>query len=107
MKLIFPTVILATAMAIGTLQSPAKADENQCYERWNLLYVLANEWKEQLVQTHQIAGIGLIEAYKSITEGHWTIVYSRDYVISCILASGVGSNESNPKSSEPAVKVGS
>lgn len=107
MNYLFPVVILASSMAmIGTLQSPAKADDSRCYERWNLLYVLANERGEQLVETHQVAGVGLLEAFRSHTDGNWTIVYSRDYVVSCILASGVGSNQPRLNSSEPLAEFG-
>ena len=71
MKFMDPAFILASAMAmIGNLPSPAKADANQCYERWNLLYVLANERGAQLVETYQVAGFGLLEAFKSIANGH-------------------------------------
>ena len=107
MKNIFPAFFLASAMAmIGTLPSPAKADDSRCYERWNLLYVLANERGEQLVETHQVVGVGLLETFRSDTDGNWTIVYSKDYVVSCILASGVGSSQPKSNSSEALAEFG-
>ena len=106
MKNIYPAFFLASAMGmIGAMTSSANADDSQCYESWNLLYVLANERGEQLVHTHQVAGFGLLESFRSNTDGNWTIVYSKDYVVSCILASGVGSNDSELSSIKPGAEV--
>lgn len=84
----------AAILMTGAVHNTAQSNGDQCYERWNLLYVLVNERGEKLDQSRQLGGIGFLEAYKSTTGGTWTIVYSKDHAVSCILASGVGLNGS-------------
>lgn len=62
----------------------------ECYERSNLLYALATDHGEKLDQTRRVGNNGLLEAFKSPTEGTWTIVYSNDDKMSCVLAAGSG-----------------
>ena len=83
---------LAAMLTTAAVPSTAQSNGGQCYERWNLLYVLVNERGEKLDQSRQLGGIGFLEAYKSPAGGTWTIVYSKDHAVSCILASGVGLN---------------
>ena len=45
---------------------------------------------EKLNQTRRVGSNGLLEAFKSPTDGTWTIVYSNDDKLSCVLATGAG-----------------
>lgn len=68
----------------------AQSMQAECYERANLLYALATEHGERLAQTRRVGSTGLLEAFKSPTDGTWTIVYSNDDQMSCVLATGDG-----------------
>lgn len=95
MRFLLKTFFMSVAILMsGAVTSTAQSNSDQCYERWNLLYVLVNERGEKLDESRQLGGIGFLEAYKSKISGTWTIVYSKDYALSCILASGVGLNGS-------------
>ena len=95
MRFLLKTLFMsATILMTGAVHNTAQSNGDQCYERWNLLYVLVNERGEKLDESRQLGGIGCLEAYKSTTGGTWTIVYSKDHAVSCILASGVGLNGS-------------
>ena len=101
MRFLLRAFLMSAAMLMmGAVHNTAQSNGDQCYERWNLLYVLVNERGEKLDQSRQVGGIGFLEAYKSTTGGSWTIVYSKDHAVSCILASGVGldgSEADNPR----------
>jgi hypothetical protein len=82
-------------MAGGAAQAEEQAAQTQsmkaeCYARSNLLYALATEHGEKLDQTRRVGSNGLLEAFKSPTDGTWTIVYSNDDTVSCVLATGDG-----------------
>jgi hypothetical protein len=62
----------------------------ECYERGVLLDSLAEDHGERLTQTRRVGASGLLEAFKSATDGTWTIVFSNDDRISCVLATGEG-----------------
>lgn len=105
MKFLLKTFIVAGAMWItSAVQTDAQTNNAQCYERWNLLYVLANERGERLDQMRQVDGTGFLEAYKSTAGGTWTIVFSNDHAVSCILASGVGLRDSDVSTTRPVVE---
>ena len=86
------------SMAGGSAQAEEQATQAaqtqsmkaECYARSNLLYALATEHGEKLDQTRRVGSNGLLEAFKSPTDGTWTIVYSNDDKVSCVLATGDG-----------------
>jgi hypothetical protein len=83
------------SMAGGAAQAdeqaaPTQSMKAECYARSNLLYALATEHGEKLDQTRRVGSNGLLEAFKSPTDGTWTIVYSNDDTVSCVLATGDG-----------------
>lgn len=83
---------LALAIGLSTLSSAAGAQsmKAECYERASLLDSLTSEYGERLDQTRKIGTAGLLEAFRSPTEGTWTIVYTNDRGLSCVLATGDG-----------------
>lgn len=74
----------------GSVRAEEQSMKAECYERSNLLYALAAEHGEKLDQTRRVGSNGLLEAFKSAKDGTWTIVYSNDEKISCVLAAGSG-----------------
>lgn len=95
-------VALVAIVGFGLIHS-AKADETSaaensqrktvsatCYERGTLLFDLAKEQGEKLMQSKRVGDNGLLEAFTSPTEGTWTIVYSDSSTRSCVIASGEG-----------------
>ncbi len=78
---------LSMASTAGAEPQSMKAE---CYDRSNLLYALATDHGEKLEQTRRVGSNGLLEAFKSAKDGTWTIVYSNDDRISCVLAQGGG-----------------
>jgi hypothetical protein len=83
----FAAAFLSLAGSVSAEEQSMKAE---CYDRSNLLFALAAEHGEKLDQTRRVGGNGLLEAFKSAKEGTWTIVYSNDDKISCVLATGGG-----------------
>lgn len=86
-KAFFPVVAVVLA---GVSTVHAESMKAECYERSNLLYSLATEFDERLEQTRRVGATGLLEAFKSPNRGTWTIVYSNDEGLSCVLATGDG-----------------
>jgi hypothetical protein len=82
-------VAAVVSPAVVTL-ADAQSMKAECYERSNLLYALAAEHGEKLDQTRRVGSNGLLEAFKSPSDGTWTIVYSNDDKVSCVLAAGDG-----------------
>lgn len=74
----------------GTAGAETQSMKAECYDRSNLLYALAADHGEKLEQTRRVGSNGLLEAFKSTKDGTWTIVYSNDDQISCVLAQGGG-----------------
>lgn len=70
--------------------SQRKTVSATCYERGTLLFDLAKEQGERLMQSKRVGENGLLEAFTSPTEGTWTIVYSDSTTRSCVIASGEG-----------------
>jgi hypothetical protein len=88
-------VVVGVAFAIGLsvwLSGVARAQsmKAECYERAFLIESLTGEYGERLDQSREIGKAGLLEAFKSPTEGTWTIIYSNDTGLSCVLATGEG-----------------
>ena len=83
-------VAAAFVSMAGTSGVHAQSMKAECYDRSNLLYALAAEHGEKLDQTRRVGSNGLLEAFKSPTDGTWTIVYSNDDKMSCVLATGDG-----------------
>jgi hypothetical protein len=77
----------------------------ECYERANLLYSLATEFDEKLDQTRRVGTNGLLEAFKSKTNGTWTIVYSNDEGLSCVLAAGGGLETDDASDQKPDITL--
>ncbi len=85
--------VLAFAIGLSVVLSGtagAQSMKAECYERASLLASLTSEYGERLDQTRESGKSGLLEAFKSPTEGTWTIVYSNDKGLSCVLATGEG-----------------
>lgn len=76
--------------AAATEDSGRKTVSATCYERGTLLFDLAKEQGERLMQSKRVGENGLLEAFTSPTEGTWTIVYSDSTTRSCVIASGEG-----------------
>jgi hypothetical protein len=90
MKTLVLSVLLAAALAPAAVHAEeTKSMKAECYERSNLLYSLATEFNERLDQARRVGKSGLLESFKS-DEGTWTIVYSDDEGLSCVLAMGDG-----------------
>lgn len=68
----------------------AQSMKAECYERSILLTSLTTEYGERLDQTRPVGNSGVLEAFKSPTDGTWTIVYSNEQGLSCVLATGEG-----------------
>lgn len=88
-------LVLVLAFAIGlpvvwSGAARAQSMKAECYERAYLLKSLTGEYGERLDQARKIGQAGLIEAFKSPTEGTWTIIYTNDKNLSCVLAAGDG-----------------
>lgn len=101
MKLFVRVLLPIVAMMANIAVVNAQSMKAECYERSNLLYSLATEHGERLEQHRRVGNNGLLEAFKSKTEGTWTIVYSNDEGLSCVLATGDGletEDESKTKS---------
>lgn len=91
MKYVAQALVAAAFLSMaGTAGAEEQSMKAECYERSNLLYVLAAEHGEKLDQTRRVGSNGLLEAFKSAKDGTWTIVYSNDEKISCVLATGGG-----------------
>jgi hypothetical protein len=85
--------VLAFAIGLPAVLSGAAGAQSmkaECYERAYLIKSLTGEQGERLDQARKIGKAGLLEAFKSPTDGTWTIVYSNDEGLSCVLASGEG-----------------
>jgi hypothetical protein len=82
--------IAASLLMTGTAGVHAQSMDAECYERANLLHALAADQGERLAQTRRVGSTGLLEAFKSPSDGTWTIVYSNDDQMSCVLAAGDG-----------------
>lgn len=89
----------------ATTAAQAQSMKAECYERSNLLYSLAAEQGERLDQTRRIGANGLLEAFKSPTEGTWTIVYSNDQGLSCVLAAGDGLETEDDETPRPEFAI--
>ena len=103
------TLVLSALMAAALLPAGASGEEAnsmkaECFERSNLLYSLATEYGERLEKARRIGTSGLLESFKS-DEGTWTIVYSNDDGLSCVLAMGAGlkADEENKQLVELAI----
>ena len=83
-----PMASAAASEMLGT--SEPHSMKAECYERGVLLDSLAEDHGERLAQTRRVGASGLLEAFKSATDGTWTIVFSNDERISCVLATGEG-----------------
>jgi hypothetical protein len=88
-------LVTVLAFAIGlpvvlTGAAGAQSMKAECYERAFLIKSLTGEYGERLDQARKIGQAGLLEAFKSPTEGTWTIIYSNDKGLSCVLATGEG-----------------
>lgn len=82
--------LFALALAYAGLSGvPAEAVKAECYERSILLYSLATEYGERLERSRKVGDSGLLESFKS-EGGTWTIVYSNDEGLACVLAAGDG-----------------
>lgn len=68
----------------------AQSMKTECYERSILLTSLTSEYGERLDQTRPVGNSGFLEAFKSPTDGTWTIIYSNEQGMSCVLATGEG-----------------
>jgi hypothetical protein len=90
MKSVAKFGIAALLLATGPAAVQAQSMNAECYERANLLHALASEHGERLAQTRRVGSTGLLEAFKSPSDGTWTIVYSDDDQVSCVLATGDG-----------------
>lgn len=85
--------VLAFASVLPIVWSgavPAQTMKAECYERAYLLKSLTGEYGKRLDQARKIGQAGLIEAFRSPTEGTWTIIYTNDQNLSCVLATGDG-----------------
>ncbi len=85
--------VLAFAIGLPIVWSgavPAQTMKAECYERAYLLKSLTGEYGERLDQARKIGQAGLLEAFRSPTEGTWTIIYTNDKNLSCVLATGDG-----------------
>lgn len=80
----------ADEAAASDSNSERKTVSATCYERGTLLFDLAKEQGERLMQSKRVGDNGLLEAFTSPTEGTWTIVYSDSTTRSCVIASGEG-----------------
>lgn len=91
MKALLISAVLAVAALspAGLSAAESQSVKTECYERSNLLYSLATEFGERLEQTRRIGASGLLESFKS-NSGTWTIVYSNDEGLSCVLGMGSG-----------------
>lgn len=87
------TLLTGLVLAAGWAHAddaPATTMQARCFERGELLYILAAEQGERLSQTRRVGADGLLEAFKSPSAGSWTIVYSDGHGLSCIVAEGEG-----------------
>jgi hypothetical protein len=90
MQTLLRSVLFALVLATAGLSgAPAQAVPAECYERSILLYSLATEYGERLEQSRKVGDSGLLESFKS-EGGTWTIVYSNDEGLACVLAAGAG-----------------
>lgn len=97
-KFVGVTSLIVGVMLADMAAAHAQSMKAECYERSNLLYTLATEHGERLDQTRRVGANGLLEAFKSPTGGTWTIIYSNDEGLSCVLATGEGlETDSTPK----------
>lgn len=91
MKYVAQALVAAAFLSMaGTAGAETQSMKAECYDRSNLLYALAADHGEKLQQTRRVGSNGLLEAFKSTKDGTWTIVYSNDDKISCVLAQGGG-----------------
>ncbi len=90
MQTLLRGVLFALVLASAGLSgAETRAMKAECYERSVLLYSLATEYGERLEQARRVGSNGLLESFKSET-GTWTIVYSNDEGLACVLATGEG-----------------
>lgn len=80
----------AASLAEEPTESSPTTMQARCFDRGELLFTLATEHGERLSQTRRVGNEGLLEAFKSPTDGTWTIVYSNSPNLSCIIAEGEG-----------------
>lgn len=100
-------IITAVTFMTGAVRADTQSIKAECYERSKLLNALASEFGERLEQTRRIGANGLLEAFKSQADGTWTIIYSTDDNLSCVLATGDGleviDDDTAPPSAEFAI----
>jgi hypothetical protein len=101
-RVLFPVVAVVLA-GVGAAQ--AQSMKAECYERSNLLYSLATEHGERLDQTRRVGSNGLLEAFKNAADGTWTIVYSNDEGLSCVLATGGGLETDDTPNPKPEFSI--
>jgi hypothetical protein len=87
-----PTVILAAALFLAGMASPAPAvgQVSQCDTRTKVLGHLANKYQEAPVAIGVTSSGGLVEVLSTGDGNTWTIIMTSPQGMSCLIAAGEG-----------------